>query len=140
LVERVSPVRYGDILKLFLIFMAVQIGGVLLVPLWLVRPALYFLMASVPISAVVAYYVYLKTRHVEFSYDDDEFTIRRGKSVSTHKWKEFSKVLLVKVHGREFLIRLYFREGGAFDLAASKLKLNPFSFRVKILKLVQRGS
>lgn len=140
LVETISPVKYSEILKLFIILTTVQIGFLLLVPVWLVNAVLPFLMASIPISAVVAYYVYLKTRHIEFSYDDEEFTMRRGKSVLTHKWKEFSKVLLVKVRGHEFLIRLCFTEGGAFDLAASKLGLNPFSFRVKILKLVQGGA
>lgn len=140
MVETVSPVKYSEILKLFIILTTVQIGFLLLVPVWLVNAVLHFLMASIPISAPVAYYVYLKTRHIKFSYDDEEFTMRRGKSVLTHKWKEFSKVLLVKVRGHEFLIRLCFTEGGAFDLAASKLGLNPFSFRVKILKLVQGGA
>lgn len=140
LVEKVSPIRYFDILKIFIILVTVQIGLVLLAPVWLVKVALYFLTVSIPISAPVAYYVYLKTKHIEFSYDDEKFTMRRGKSVLTHKWKEFSKVLLVKVRGHEFLIRLCFTEGGAFDLATSKLGLNPFSFRVKILKLVQGGT
>jgi hypothetical protein len=140
LVEKISSIRYFEILKLFIILMTVQIGLFLLAPVWLAKVVIYFLIASIPISALVAYYVYLKTKHIEFSYDDEEFTMRRGKSVLTHKWKEFSKVLLVKVRGHEFLIRLCFTEGGAFDLAASKLGLNPFSFRVKVLKLVQGGA
>lgn len=132
--------RYSEIAKLFVIFLAVQLTFVMLTPIWLLAAAQYFLLASIPVSGVLAYYLYLRTKHIEFSYDNDGFDIRRGRSVLRHKWNEFSRVLLIKVRGTEFLIRLFFTNGGTFDIPASKLRTNVFSLRLKILKLVQEST
>jgi hypothetical protein len=140
LVEKISPVRYSEIAKLFVILMAVQLTLVMLMPIWLLAVAQYFLVASILVSGVLAYYLYLRTRHLEFSYDSEGFDMRRGRSVLSHKWNEFARVLLIKVRGTEFLIRLFFTNGQTLDIPASKLRTNAFSLRLKILELVQQST
>jgi len=120
--------------------MAVQLTLVMLMPIWLLAVAQYFLWASVLVSGALAYYLYLRIKHIEFSYDKEGFDIRRGRSVLSHKWSEFSRVLLIKVRGTEFLIRLFFTNGETLDIPASKLRTNAFSFRLKILELVQEST
>jgi hypothetical protein len=133
-------VRYSEIAKLFVILMAVQLTLVMLMPIWLLAVAQYFLVASILVSGVLAYYLYLRTRHLEFSYDSEGFDMRRGRSVLSHKWNEFARVLLIKVRGTEFLIRLFFTNGQTLDIPASKLRTNAFSLRLKILELVQQST
>ena len=140
MVEKISPLRYSEIAKLFVMLMAVQLTLVMLMPIWLLAVAQYFLWASVLVSGALAYYLYLRTKHIEFSYDKEGFDIRRGRSVLSHKWSEFSRVLLIKVRGTEFLIRLFFTNGETLDIPASKLRTNAFSFRLKILELVQEST
>lgn len=132
--------RYSEIAKLFVILMAVQLTLVMLMPIWLLAVAQYFLVASILVSGVLAYYLYLRTRHLEFSYDSEGFDMRRGRSVLSHKWNEFARVLLIKVRGTEFLIRLFFTNGQTLDIPASKLRTNAFSLRLKILELVQQST
>ena len=135
LTEKVSRIRFFDIFKLFVVFLAVQMGATLVMPVWfydLIRP--YFLFVAVAISILLAYIVYMRTQHLELSYDDAGFSLRRGKTVETHRWKEFHKVLLVRTNG-DFLVRL--QDGESFDLPVSKLKLDPFSFRMKTMGFVE---
>lgn len=130
--------KYSEILKFFIILMIVQIGFMMLLPMWLLPAVAYFLVAGTLVSGVVAYYVYLRTKHTEFSYDQDKFTIRTGRSLLTRRWEEFSRVLLVKVRGFEFMIRLCDSKGNTVDIPASRLGVNPFRLRVNILELVDR--
>jgi len=137
LTEKVSPVRFFDIFKLFVVFLAVQMGATLVMPVWfydIVRP--YFLFFAVATSILLAYIVYMRTQHLELSYDDTGFSLKRGKIAETHGWKEFHKVLLVRTDG-DFLVRLL--DGERVDLPVSKLKLDPFSFRMKTLGFVEQS-
>lgn len=130
--------KYSEILKLFMILMLVQIGFVMFLPVSLLRAVPYFLIVGALVSGAVAYYLYLRTKHTEFWYDQDKFTMRTGRSLLTRRWEEFSKVLLVKVRGTEFIIRLCDSKGNTVDIRPSRLGVNPFRFRVKILELVDR--
>jgi len=135
LTEKVSPIRFFEIFKLFVIFLAVQMGSTLVMPVWfydIIRP--YFLFVAAATSILLGYIVYMRTQHLELSYDDSGFSLKRGKTMETHRWKEFHKVLLVRTDG-DFLVRL--QDGESFDLPVSKLKLDPFSFRIKTLGFVQ---
>jgi hypothetical protein len=140
LVEKISPVRYSEIAKLFVILMAVQLTLFMLMPIPLLAVVQYFLLASILVSGALAYYLYLRTRHIELSYDTEGFDMRRGRLVLSHRWSEFSRVLLIKVRGTEFFIRLFFTNGETLDIPASKLRTNVFSFRLKILELVQEST
>jgi len=135
LTEKISPIRFFEIFKLTVVFLAVQMGATLVMPVWfydIIRP--YFLFFAVTTSVLLAYFVYIRTRHLELSYDGTGFTLKRGKTVETRRWKEFHKVLLVRTNG-DFLIRLQDEEH--VDLPVSKLKLDPFSFRMKTLGFVE---
>jgi len=137
LTEKVSPIRFFDIFKLFVVFLAVQMGATLVMPVWfydIIRP--YFLFFAVATSVLLAYIVYIRTQRVELSYDDAGFSLKRGNTVETRRWKEFHKVLLVRTDG-DFLVRL--QDGESFDLPVSKLKLDPFSFRMKTLGFVEES-
>jgi len=137
LTEKVSPIRFFEIFKLSVVFLAVQMGSTLMMPLWfydVIRP--YFLFVAVVTSVVLAYVVYMRAQHIELSYDDIGFNLKRGKTVETHKWTEFHKVLLVRTDG-DFLVRL--QDGESIDLPVSKLKLDPFSFRMKTLEFVEES-
>ena len=139
--EKVSPIRFFEIFKLSVIFLAVQMGATLVMPVWfydIIRP--YFLFFAVATSVLLAYIVYMRTQHFELSYDDKGFRLKRGKTVESRRWTEFHKVLLVRTDG-DFLVRLQDKE--SVDLPVSKLKLDPFSFRMKTLRFVEesrRGS
>jgi len=137
LTEKVCPIRFFDVFKLFVIFLAVQMGATLVMPVWfydIIRP--YFLFVAVAISILLAYIVYMRAQHLELSYDDAGFSLKRGKTLETRKWKEFHKVLLVRTDG-DFLVRL--QDGEGFELPVSKLKLDPFSFRMKTLRFVEES-
>lgn len=133
--EKVSPIRFFDIFKLFVVFLAVQMGATLVMPVAfydIIRP--YFLFFAIATSVLLAYIVYMRTQHFELSYDDSGFSLKRGKTVETHRWREFHKVLLVRTDG-DFLVRL--QDGESVDLPVSKLKLDPFSFRMKTMGFVE---
>ena len=137
LTEKVSRIRFFDVFKLFVIFLAVQMGSTLVMPVWfydIIRP--YFLFVAVATSILLAYIVYMRAQHFELTYDDAGFSLKRGKTLETRKWKEFHKVLLVRTDG-DFLVRL--QDGESFDLPVSKLKLDPFSFRMKTLGFVEES-
>lgn len=142
LVEKISPIRVLEILKLFAILLVIQVVAVMFMPVWFLETARYFFLISIPLSIILAFYIYLKTQRVEFTYDDESFTIKRGKTTLTDGWKKVEKVLIIKTGNMEFLIRLQLTGGTFFDIPASKLKLDPFTFRLNILELVKkcRGS
>ena len=135
--EKVSRIRFFDIFKLFVVFLAVQMGATLVMPVafyYVIRP--YFLFFAIATSVLLAYIVYMRIQHFELSYDDAGFSLKRGKTVETHRWREFHKVLLVRTDG-DFLVRL--QDGESVDLPVSKLKLDPFSFRMKTLEFVEKS-
>ena len=137
LTEKVSPIRFFDIFRLSVVFLAAQMGATLVMPVWFydaIRP--YFLFFAVATSMLLAYIIYMRTQHVELSYDSTSFSLKRGKTVETHRWKDFHRVLLVRTDG-DFLVRLQGEE--SVDLPVSKLKLDPFSFRIKTLRFVEES-
>ena len=135
--EKVRPIRFFEIFKLFVVFLAVQMGATLVMPVWfydIIRP--YFLFVAVGTSVLLACLIYMRTQHLELSYDDTGFSLKRGTTTETHKWKGFHKVLLVRTDG-DFLVRL--QDGESVDLPVSKLKLDPFSFRMKTLGFIEES-
>jgi hypothetical protein len=120
--------------------MILQIGFVMFMPIQFLNIVLYLLVGGILVSAVASYYIYLKTKHIEFSYDDESFSLKRGKAVLNYQWRKTLKVLLIKEAGSgSFLIRLRSTEGEIVDIPVSRLKLNPFLFRVKLLEIIRRS-
>lgn len=71
-----------------------------------------------------------------FTYDDEGFTLKKGKGEEVkRKWKDFSKVSLFRTEYGELAVRLYINEE-FLDLPMSKLKLNPFDFRLEAMRFV----
>ena len=94
------------------------------------------LVVNIIISVLLGWRLYKALYHIVFTYDDEGFTLKKGrKEVDSHKWNEFSKVSLFRTESGELSIRLY-QDSEYFDLPASKLKLNPFTFRQEVTKLV----
>jgi len=74
-----------------------------------------------------------------FTYDDEGFTLKKGQGEEVKcNWNDFSQVSLFRTEYGELAIRLYANEE-FFDLPASKLKLNPFDFRLEVMRLVSAG-
>jgi hypothetical protein len=94
------------------------------------------LVVNVIVSVLLGWRLYKSLYHMVFSYDNEGFTLKKGrKEVNSHKWSEFSKVSLFRTESGELSVRLY-HDSEHFDLPASKLKLNPFTFRQEVMQLV----
>jgi len=94
------------------------------------------LVVNVIISVLLGWRLYKSLYHTVFTYDNEGFTLKKGrKDVNSCLWNEFSRVSLFRTESGELSVRLY-RDSEHFDLPASKLKLNPFTFRHEVTKLV----
>ncbi len=132
-----SPVQYYNLFKSFMRFFIIQAIIVLFTPI-IIDLILRFLILglNLVISAVLGWRLYKRMYHMTLAYDDRGFTLKKGKSEETsRRWKEFSQVSLIRTEYGDFSIRLH-QNSEFFDLPASKLKLNPFDFRLEIMRLV----
>ena len=94
------------------------------------------LILNAMISVALGWRLYKTFYHTVFTYDNEGFTLKKGgKEVNSYKWTEFTKVSLFRTESGELSVRLY-QDSEYFDLPASKLKLNPFTFRHEVTKLV----
>lgn len=132
-----SPVQYYNLFKSFMLVFAIQAIIVLFIPISLALTLrLLILGLNLVISAVLGWRLYKHMYHMAFTYDSKGFTLKKGKSVeSSRRWREFSKVSLVRTEYGDFSVRLY-QNAEFFDLPASKLKLNPFDFRFEVMRFV----
>ena len=132
-----APIQMYNLFKSVMIIFVLQAVVVLIAPFFpelIVRFSI--LVVNVVISIVLGWRLYKALYHMVFTYDDEGFTLKKGrKEVNNYKWNEFSKVSLFRTESGELSVRLY-RDSEYFDLPASKLKLNPFTFRQEVMKLV----
>jgi len=136
-----ASTRLGSLLKSCMIVFLIQVAIVLFIipytPELLIR--LSVLIMNVFISVVLGWRLYKRVYHLVFIFDEDGFTLKKGrKEVNNYKWNEFSKVSLFRTESGELSVRLY-QDSEYFDLPASKLKLNPFTFRHEVTKLVSES-
>jgi hypothetical protein len=97
---------------------------------------LLMLFINIAISGIFGWRLYKQRYHLVFSYDEKGFTLKQGnREEISHNWSDFSKVSLISSEQGGFSIRLY--DSDFFDLPTSKLKLDPFSFRLEATKLVE---
>jgi hypothetical protein len=97
------------------------------------------LILNLAIALAIGWHLYKAYYHTVFAYDNESFTLKKGsREVNSFKWHEFSKVSLFRAGSGELSLRLY-RDSEHFDLPASKLKLNPFAFRIEVTNLVSRS-
>ena len=133
-----ASVQLGGLLKSCMIVFLIQVAIVLFIIPYTPELVIRFsiLVLNVFISIVLGWRLYKRFYHIVFTYDDKGFTIKKGsKEANSYKWNEFSKVSLFRTESGELSVRLY-RDSEHFDLPASKLKLNPFTFREEVTKLV----
>ena len=132
-----APTQMYNLFKSVMIIFVLQAVVVLFAP-FIAEQIVRFsiLVVNVIISLVLGWRLYKALYHMVFTYDEEGFTLKKGrKEVDSYKWNEFSKVSLFRTESGELSVRLY-RDSEYFDLPASKLKLNPFTFRHEVTKLV----
>ena len=93
----------------------------------------------IALSIPLGWLIYTHFYHCTFSYDEESFALQKGKKeVLEGLWRDFTQVSLV--HSEyESSIRLYKDENQYVDLPVSKVKLNPFDFRLKVTEFIKQG-
>jgi len=139
--EKRSPIQPYYLFKSFVIMFMIQAVMVMFMPLQLTASIWYQILAlNVGVAAVLGWLLYKQWYHVEFSYDDEGLQLRKGKSPSINrKWNEFSKVSLMRNEYGEFKVGLY-ANGDRFEIPVSRLKIEPFRFRLQVMDLVQKAT
>jgi len=117
----------------------IQAVIVMFTPQQVVAPIWYQILAlNMVVAGVLGWYLYKQWYHMEFSYDDAGFKLRKGKNPPiTHQWNEFSKVSLARSEYNEFQVKLY-SNGDGVEIPVSKLRLDPFKFRLQVIELVAK--
>ena len=139
--EKRSPIQPYYLFKSFVIMFMIQAVMVMFMPLQLTASIWYQILAlNVGVAAVLGWLLYKQWYHVEFSYDDEGLQLRKGKSPSINrKWNEFSKVSLMRNEYGEFKVGLY-ANGDRFEIPVSRLKIEPFRFRLQVMDLVRKAT
>jgi len=139
--HRHSPVQPYFLFKSFVIMFLIQAVIVMFMPMALTAPIWYQILAvNLVVGIVFGWYLYRQWYHIEFSYDDAGFRLRKGKTAPIeHKWSEFAQVSLTRNDYGEFVVRLH-RNDESFEIPASKLKLDPFQFRLQVMSRVAHES
>lgn len=135
-----SPVQPYYLFKSFVIMFLIQAVIVLLMPMALTAAIWYqILVVNVVVGVVLGWYLYKQWYHMQFSYDDVTFILKKGKSPSTeHRWNEFYQVSLARNEYGEFIVRLH-GKAEPFEIPVSKLKLEPSQFRFEAMDYVAKS-
>jgi len=135
--HRHSPVQPYYLFKSFVIMFLIQAVIVMFMPMAFTAPIWYQILAvNLIVGIVLGWYLYRQWYHIEFSYDDVGFRLRKGKTPSVeHRWNEFSQVSLTRNNYGEFMVKLYGNQE-PFEIPVSKLKLDPFGFRLQVMSHV----
>ncbi len=92
---------------------------------------------NIVVSAFLGWRLYRNREHLVFTYDNSQLVLKKGTSqAETHTWAEFKRVSLARTEHGEFSVRLYKNDEDFFPIPASKLRLEPFTFRFEAMKLV----
>lgn len=138
--EKRSPIQVYYLFKSFVIMFMIQAVIVFFTPLGLTAAIWYQILAvNLIVGGVLGWFLYKQWYHIEFSYDEYGFQSRKGKTPSVNaKWSEFYRVSLARNEYGEFSVRLY-RNGDWFEIPVSKLKINPFHFRLQVMEFTQKA-
>ena len=136
-----APIQLYYLFKSFVIMFLIQAVIVLLTPMALTAPIWYQILAvNLVVAAILGWYLYKQWYHISFSYDSSGFRLAKGKSSPTgHNWSDFSQVSLARNDYGEFNVRLYGNEQ-MFEIPVSKLKMDPFEFRFRVMNLVAEAT
>ena len=134
-----SPIQIYYLFKSFIIMFVIQALIVMFMPAGLTGPIWYQVLAlNLTVAAVLGWYLYKQWYHMEFSYSDSRFQLKKGKGTpASYEWSEFSQVSLARNEYGEFKVRLH-GSGEPLEIPVSKLKLDPFEFRFHAMDLISR--
>lgn len=137
--ETRSPIQLYYLFKSFVAMFMIQAVLVLIMPTGLVAPIWYQLFAvNLIVASVLGWFLYKQWYHIQFSYDDTGFQLKKGKNPPvSHQWNEFSSVSLIRSETNEFKVKLYDDKDGV-EIPVSKLRLDPFKFRFRVVDLVTK--
>lgn len=129
-----APIQRYYLFKSVAIMLVLQALIVLFLPMALTTPIRYqLLVVNVVVGVVLGWYLYKQWYHIEFSYGEAGFQLKKGKNVPvSHAWSEFSKVSLARNEYGEFTIRLY-DDSVPVEIPASKLRMDAFRLRREVL-------
>jgi len=139
--EKRSPIQPYYLFKSFVIMFMIQAVMVMFMPLQLTASIWYQILAlNVGVAAVLGWFLYKQWYHVEFLYDDEGLELKKGKGLPINrKWNGFSKVSLMRNEYGEFKVGLY-ANGDRFEIPVSRLKIEPFRFRLQVMDLVRKAT
>jgi len=135
----VQRISYTALLKSCMIVFTPQLIITILAPLEFVTQYRFLILATnIILSGSLGWKLYNHSYHMVFSYDDEKFTIRKGKTEQrSFRWEDFEKVSVARSDYGEFMVRLYDGDDQTVDIPVSKLKLDPFNFRFEVIRLVE---
>jgi len=138
--EKRSPIQIYNLFKSFVLMFMIQAVIVMFTPQQIVAPIWYqILTVNFVVAGVLGWYLYKQWYHIVFSYNDAGFRLQKGKNPTVdHKWKEFSRVSLARSEYGEYAVKLY-SNGEATEIPVSKLRLEPFQFRLGVMDLVAKA-
>ena len=141
--ETFSPIRYYWLsLSILIVFSILSFLLLFVLPYQIVFDKIYliaFIALIFVLSIPIGRWLYKQRFHCLFSYDDESFLFKEGgKNPLEGRWNDFSFVSLVKIN-RELGLRLYRNPEEFVDLPVSRVKLNPYEFRLKVMELISRG-
>ena len=137
-----APLQLYNLFKSCMIIFLLQALAYIFLAPFMTDPIIRFLILSlnVLISVFLGWRLYKRMYHMVFTCDKNGFTLKKGNGKeASYRWKEFSKVSLVRTEQGDFSIRLY-KNTDFFDLPTSKLKLNPFDFRLEVMRSVSAST
>lgn len=135
--HQLSPIQTYYLFKSFVMMFIIQAVVVLITPIQLTDPIRYQILGlNLVVGIILGWPLYKQWYHIEFSYGTPGFMLRKGKNPPvTHNWNEFRQVSLARNEVGDFTVRLYNGEE-PFEIPVSKLKLDPFRFRLEVAKYV----
>ena len=141
-----SPVQAENVVRSF----AIILGGLTL--LWALASLAAFgdilvgrpiLLLNLGLAAALAWPFYRARYHQTLSYDEEGFTLTRGRAAVSGRWEEFGSVSLFHPGRGGFAVRLYRSssgEGEFVEIPASRLRLDPSAFRFEVMRLVSEAA
>lgn len=98
------------------------------------------LVVPMLIGAMVSVLLYYGHDHMVLEYDDEYYSIRKGRAeASRHDWTEFKECSVAKDSYGRNKVRIYLeRDGHHLDIDSSASGLDPYPFRNFILEHIRR--
>jgi len=88
------------------------------------------LVLPFPLGVLLGVVTYFRLGHEVVEYDDDGFTVTKGKAMQSYKWEQFVGISLFSDTRGGVNVRMYYQPDGEYvDLPATRTGIDPFSLR-----------